>query len=56
MNLEVTDCECCNELTYHVSFDADEVWFDKEEKQVVASLTEVEMTKLYFMLKEHKCQ
>lgn len=56
MNLEVTDCECCDELTYHVSFELDSVWLDKDDDTVVVSLTEVEMTKLYFMLKEHKCK
>ena len=56
MKLLVTDCECCEELTYHLCIEPEQLEYDRDDKKFVVSMTEDEMVDLYFMLKEHKCK
>lgn len=53
MIVSATTCECCDDVTYHLPFETEDLstWDGK----VIAHLTEDEMTDLYFQLKEYKC-
>ena len=50
MIVSATECECCDEVTYHIEFEIDEM--STHNDKIIAHLTTDEMTSLYFELKE----
>ena len=51
MQVFATTCECCTDVTYHIPFLIDQMSTDKDE--IIAHLTDEEMTSLYLELKEY---
>ena len=54
LEVTVTKCECCDDLTYHITVPTDAVTISALGDQAVIHLTEEEMEALYFELKEFK--
>lgn len=55
MNCTATECECCEESTYHIPLELDMLTYDFSDGFCL-HLNEDELHQLYFALKEHKCQ
>ena len=53
MIVTATTCDCCEDVTYHIPFRTDDLSMSNGE--IIAHLTEDEMTVLYFQLKDFKC-